>query len=104
MYAIVQDGAHQYKVEVGQVLDIQHRCLEPDQDSLAFDRVVLVADGDQHRIGQPYVADAKVTASIQSPVKGDKIRIFKYRRRKDSHTRKGHRQRYLRVKIESIDS
>lgn len=104
MYAIIEDGAHQYKVQVGQTLDIQQRDVADGQKTVEFDRVVLVANESERKIGQPYVADATVTASIQSQILGDKIRILKYRRRKDSRTRKGHRQKYLRVTIDSIKS
>lgn len=103
MYAIIEDGAHQYKVEVGQIIDVQRKEVEPNA-TVAFDKVLLVSDDANRTVGQPYIADASVTGTALAEVKGDKIDILKYRRRKDSKVRKGHRQRYSRVRIDSINA
>ena len=106
MYAVIDDGSHQYKVEEGDTFEVQLHDLDEGQDSLTFDRIVMVGgEGvDAPKIGQPYVAGAKVTAKVVTELKGDKITIVKYRRRKDSRTKQGHRQNYLRVKIEKIEA
>ena len=79
MYAIIQDGAHQYKVEEGDTLEVQRRDLAEGQDTVEFDRVLLVADGEQQQIGRPVVDGAKVRAKVVDEVKGDKLIIMKIR-------------------------
>jgi large subunit ribosomal protein L21 len=103
VYAIISDGSHQYRVEEGQVLEVERKNLPEETKTVEFDRVVLVGDiEDGPRIGQPTVCDAKVTASVLGEVKGRKLIIQKYRKRKNSRVKKGHRQKYLRVKVEKI--
>ncbi len=106
VYAVIEDGSHQYKVEEGDTFEVQRHDLEDGQDSLTFDQIVMVGgEGvDAPKIGQPYVAGAKVTAKVVAELKGDKITIVKYRRRKDSRTKMGHRQRYLRVTVDKIEA
>lgn len=104
MYAIIEDGAHQYRVEEGARLDVQLHDVDDDQQTLEFDKVLLVRDGQETRIGQPYVAGAKVSATIEAELKGDKITIIKFRRRKNYHRKQGHRQRYLRLRIDKIQA
>lgn len=101
MYAIVHDGAHQYRVEPGQVLRVQLRDASPG-DSLTFDQVALVG-GDETKIGGPFVDGASVTGTVLREVKGDKLVIRHFRRRKDSRKKRGHRQRFLEVRIDAID-
>ena len=103
MYAIIADGGRQYKVEEGQTIDIDLREVE-DGSELAFDKVLAISDGENFTLGQPTVAGAEVTASVVGSVKGDKISVQKFRRRKDSRRRTGHRQKYTRVKIGAIKS
>lgn len=102
MYAIIEDGAHQYRVEEGMRLDVHLHDLDDEQDTLEFDKVLLVRDGEQTHVGQPYVAGAKVSATIEGEIKGDKITIIKFRRRKKYRRKQGHRQRYLRLRIDKI--
>lgn len=104
MYAIIQDGAHQYKVNEGDTLDVQLHELDEDQKTLVFDQVLMVGEGSESKIGQPFVEGAKVTATIDGEIKGDKIVIMKMRRRKGYRRKQGHRQRYLRVKIDKIEA
>lgn len=104
MYAIIEDGSHQYRVSEGETLEVQLHDLPEGAASIDFDRVLLIGDGDAIKVGQPYVAGAKVTASVAGEVKGDKIVIMKHKRRKGYHRKQGHRQRYLRVKIETISA
>ncbi len=103
MYAIIENGAHQYRVEPGTRLDLQLQDVAEDAKSLTLDKVLMVGDGGDVKVGTPYVEGAKVSASIDSELKGDKIDVIKFRRRKNYRRKQGHRQGYLRVRIESID-
>lgn len=101
MYAIIADGAHQYKVQPGQVLDIDLREAGPG-DAITFDRVLAFSGENGFQLGQPTVAGVSVIAKVVDEVKGEKLTVQKFRRRKNSKRRTGHRQRYTRVEIESI--
>ncbi len=103
MYAIISDGSHQYKVEEGQIFEVQRKELPDDTELIEFDRILFVGglDGGP-KIGQPVVNGATVTAKVLGEIKGDKLVIRKFRRRKGYELKKGHRQRYLRVKVEKI--
>jgi large subunit ribosomal protein L21 len=102
VYAIIEDGAHQYKVEEGQELEVQLHDVADDQKTLEFEHVLLVSDGEDIKVGQPYVDGAKVTAKIAGEVKGPKLEIIKFRRRKGYRRKTGHRQRYLKIQIDKI--
>jgi len=104
VYAIISDGPHQYRVEEGQTLDVERKDLPEDATTVAFDRVLLVGGEEGVRVGRPVVENAKVTASILGEIKGDKLVIRKYRRRKNSRRKTGHRQKYLRVRIDKIEA
>lgn len=101
MYAIVEDSGTQIKVTDGDVLDIDLRDLD-GADSITFDRVLMVGGEGDAKIGQPYVDGASVTAEVMGEIKGDKIDVIKFKRRKGYKVKQGHRQRYLRVKITGI--
>ena len=100
-YAIIADGGRQYKVEAGQKLEIDYREVEPG-GSIVFDRVLAVSSDNGFQLGKPTVEGAKVTATVIGDTKGDKIYVQKFRRRKNSKRRTGHRQKYVEVKIDSI--
>ena len=103
MYAIIEDSGQQFKVSQGDVIRVDLRDLAEDAKTLEFPRVLLVADGENVKIGTPAVDGAKVVADIEDPfVKGDKVRIFKYKRRKGYRHRAGHRQKYIEVRISQI--
>ncbi len=101
MYAIIADGGRQYKVEPGQTLEIDYR-EAADGDTLTFDRVLAVSGDEGFRLGRPTIEGATVTAKVLGESKGEKIYVQKFRRRKNSKRRTGHRQKYVKVKIESI--
>ena len=101
MYAIVADGGRQYKVEEGQLLEIDFRELEEGAD-FTFDRVLAVSDGENFKLGSPTLSGASVKAKVIGDTKGDKIYVQKFRRRKNSKRRTGHRQKYVRVQISNI--
>jgi large subunit ribosomal protein L21 len=102
MYAIICDGGRQFKVEQGQLLDIDYRETAMTGDQVEFDRVLAIGGESGLKLGQPTVAGAKVSASVVGLEQGEKIYIQKFRRRKNYEVRTGHRQKYTRVKIESI--
>jgi len=105
MYAVIEDSGQQFRVCQGDVLDVDLRELADDAKEVTFDRVLLVSDEDDVKIGTPLVTGAKVVAEVLDPeFKGKKVYIYRLRRRKASRTKTGHRQRYLRVRITSIDA
>lgn len=103
MYAVIKSGGKQYRVQEGQTLKLE-KLEVATGESLDFDQVLLVADGDDVKVGAPLVDGAKVTAEIVSHGRGEKIRIIKFRRRKHSMRRQGHRQWFTEVKITGISA
>jgi large subunit ribosomal protein L21 len=104
VYAIIEDSGTQIKVSPGQMFDVDLRELEEGATTVRFDRVLAVGgkDGSAATVGTPYVAGACVTAEILGEVKGEKLVVFKYKRRKGYRNKQGHRQGYLRVRIGAI--
>ncbi len=102
MYAIISDSGRQYKVEPGQTLDVDLREGVEAGDALIFERVLAVGGDEGFRLGQPLVAGASVSATVVDVVKAEKIYVQKFRRRKNSRRRTGHRQKYLRVRVDAI--
>ena len=103
MYAVIKSGGKQYRVQEGQTLKLEKLEVAPG-DSLDFDQVLLVADGDDVKVGAPLVDGAKVSAEVVSHGRGDKVTIIKFRRRKHSMRRQGHRQWFTEVKITGISA
>lgn len=103
MYAIIDDKGRQYTVRKGDVVDVDLKGSE-EQQSITFDRVLMVSGDGGVKIGTPTVEGAKVVATVVGEVKGKKIIIRKYRRRKNYRRKQGHRQHYTRVRIESIEA
>ena len=103
MYAIIEDGGRQFKVEEGQevVVDFKEDW-EPDAE-VTFDKVLLVNSDDGIKVGQPTVSGAKVTAQVIDDVQGPKLTIRWFRRRKNSRKKVGHRQIHTKVKITKIE-
>ena len=102
MYAIIKTGGKQYKVSEGDEVIIE-KLEVAEGDSVTFEEVLTVVDGDNVRVGQPKVEGAKVTASVVKNGKGPKIRIFKYKHKTNYRRRQGHRQPFTKVKIEKIE-
>ncbi len=101
MYAIIQDGAHQFQVEPGQELDIDYRDLSAG-DEVKFERVLAYRDDAGLKIGRPTLESATVTAKVVSAVRGPKLVVQKFRRRKNERRRTGHRQIFTRIVIDTI--
>ncbi|HET6427334.1 MAG TPA: 50S ribosomal protein L21 [Phycisphaerae bacterium] len=103
MYAIIEDSGQQFKVSEGDVMNVDLRDLAEGAESIEFDRVLLVADGEKVHVGTPLVSGAKVVAEVVgAKVAGPKLRVFKYKRRKGYHRNIGHRQKYTQVRITRI--
>ena len=101
MFAVIKTGGKQYKVQQGDVLQVEKLGLEKET-TIIFDEVLLVEDGEKTLIGTPFVEKAKVHAVIIENFKDDKVIIFKKKRRKQYKKMQGHRQRLSRVRIEEI--
>lgn len=101
-YAIVAAGGKQHRVKVGQKCRLEKMAGEPGQ-SVELDKVLLVAQGDSVELGAPYLAGSKVIATIVEQGRGEKIRIFKMRRRKGYRRTQGHRQDFTEVEITQIN-
>jgi len=101
MYAVIETGGKQYRVEVGTELQVDLLDVEPGQ-SVTIDRVLLVADGDESAIGQPTVADAAVSAEVVRRARGEKLISFKYRPKARSRVKKGHRQDLTILRITDV--
>ena len=101
MYAVIETGGKQYRVEVGTELEVELLEAAPG-DSVAFERVLLVADGDAASIGRPVVANASVSAEILRRDRGEKTISFKYRPKARRRVKKGHRQELSVIRISDI--
>lgn len=101
MYAIIETGGKQYKVEAGDVIYVEKLGAEEATD-YTFDKVVAVGTDDGLTVGAPYVAGASVAAKVVKNGKAKKITVFTYKPKKNSKRKMGHRQPYTKVKIEAI--
>ena len=100
-YAVIVSGGKQYRVAEGQTLKLE-KLEAATGESIAFDKVLLVANGDDLKIGQPVVAGAKVTAEVIAQGRHKKVKIIKFKRRKHHLKQAGHRQWFTEVKITAI--
>ena len=101
MYAVIRTGGKQYKVSPGEKLKVEQLPTEVGAE-VVLDQVLMVGEGESVRLGQPTVAGATVKATVVSHGRGDKVTIFKMRRRKHYQKHQGHRQNYTELKIDSI--
>lgn len=102
MYAVFEDGGKQYKVSEGDALLIERRELGKGRAKITFDKVLMVGEGQNARIGTPWVKGATVTAKVTEELKTAKVVGVKFKRRKGYMKRFGHRQQMLKVAIEKI--
>lgn len=103
MYAIIKIGGHQYRVEEGRFIDIDRLPYE-DGEEITIEDVLLVADGDTVKVGQPTVEGASVKATVEESFKGEKLIVYKYRQRTSYRRRKGYRHYHTRLRINSIQA
>ncbi|MGD8430375.1 MAG: 50S ribosomal protein L21 [Ectothiorhodospiraceae bacterium] len=103
MYAVIKTGGKQYRVSEGDVLRVEK--LDAEQGSpVEFDQVLMVADGDDVKVGSPLVEGGKVAAEVVTHGRNRKIEVVKFKRRKNYHRKHGHRQDFTEVKITGINA
>ena len=103
MYAIFETGGKQYKAENGAVLFVE-KLNVAENETVTFDKVLLVSDGDSTKVGTPYVESAKVTAKVVKQGKNKKITVFTYKPKKDEKRKLGHRQPYTKLEVVSVEA
>jgi len=103
MFAVINTGGKQYRVSEGTVVRVEKLDVEAGA-TIEFEKVLLVGEGASVAVGAPYVAGAKVTATVQSHGKTDKVPVVKFRRRKHYLRQKNHRQQYTEIKVTGIQS
>ena len=103
MYAVIKTGGKQYRVSSGEKVKVEQLPAEVGSH-VVIDQVLMVADGEKVAIGSPLVSGAKVEATVVAHGRGDKVHIFKLRRRKYSKRQQGHRQNYTEIQIDKIST
>jgi large subunit ribosomal protein L21 len=103
MYAVIQTGGKQHRVSEGDTLKVEKLAAEAGA-AVELDKVLLVADGDDVRVGTPYLEGGKVTATVKAHGRAEKVNIIKFRRRKHHLKRQGHRQWYTELQITGISA
>ena len=101
MYAVIKTGGKQYRVSSGEKLKVEQLAAEVGSQ-ITIDTVLMVADGDKISIGKPLVEGATVQATVVNRGRGDKVRVFKMRRRKHFKKQQGHRQNYTEIQVDQI--
>jgi large subunit ribosomal protein L21 len=103
MYAVIQTGGKQYRVAEGDTLKVE-KIVADAGDTVELDKVLMIADGDNVRVGQPYVEGGKITATVNAHGRGKKVQILKFRRRKHHMKHQGHRQWFTELTITGISA
>ena len=103
MYAVIETGGKQYRVQEGDVITVEKLNVSAGDD-ITFDKVLLLNDGEKVQVGTPIVESAKVFGTVVENGKGEKVIIFKYKSKKDYRKKQGHRQPYTMIKIESLSA
>ena len=103
MYAVIKSGGKQYRVEAGKPVRVESLAADVGA-TVAFEEVLLLGGGDSVKVGAPLVSGAKVKGTVLAHGRGDKVKIFKLRRRKHFQKTQGHRQNYTEVRIDDITS
>ena len=101
MYAVIKTGGKQYRVSSGEKLKVEQLAADVGSE-ITIDQVLMVADGDKVSIGKPLVEGASVKATVVNHGRGEKVRVFKMRRRKHSKKQQGHRQNYTEIQVGQI--
>jgi large subunit ribosomal protein L21 len=101
MYAVIKTGGKQYRVSSGEKLKVEQIAADVGSE-ITIDQVLLVADGDKVSVGKPLVEGASVKATVVNHGRGDKVRIFKMRRRKHFKKQQGHRQNFTEIEVGQI--
>ncbi len=101
MYAVIVTGGKQYRVAEGDVVRVE-KLAGAEGDAVELDKVLMVANGDDIKVGTPFVEGGKVSAKVKAQGRGKKVEIIKFRRRKHHMKRQGHRQSYTELEITGI--
>lgn len=101
MYAVIEVGAKQYSVKKEEIIEVEKQAVQEGKE-ITLDKVLLVSKDKKVEFGRPWIAHASVKAEVLKHIKGEKAVSFKYRRRKSSHWKKGHRQELTRLRIKEI--
>ena len=101
-YAIVEDGGKQYKAVIGESIEVDRYPLEVGEE-IDMDRVLLISDGENTKVGTPFVQGAKIQGTVLAHTKGPKVIVFKYMAKERIRTKTGHRQKYTQVRIDAIN-
>jgi len=101
MYAVIETGGKQYRVQEGEVISVEKLDAEAGQ-AVSIKEVLVVGKENETLVGKPYVAGATVEAEVVENGKADKVVIYKYKAKKDSHSKRGHRQPYTKLQIKAI--
>jgi large subunit ribosomal protein L21 len=101
MYAIIEVGAKQYNVKIDDIIEVEKLQIQEGKE-ITLDKVLLVSKGEEVEVGTPYLKNASILALVLKQVKGKKAVSYKYRRRKASHQKIGHRQKLTRIQIKDI--
>ena len=105
MYAVIETGGKQYRVQTGDVIDVERlSAVSEEEPEVVFDRVLMVDDGGDVRVGDPVVEGAQVKGELVRPVRGRKVTVFKMKRRKGYRRKNGHRQDLHQVEIKDIQT
>jgi large subunit ribosomal protein L21 len=100
-YAIIEDGGKQYKAVIGEFIDVDRYLLEVGEE-VDMERVLLISDGEDVKVGTPFIQGAKVEATVVAQVKGPKVVVFRYKAKERIRVKTGHRQKYTRVRVDAI--
>jgi large subunit ribosomal protein L21 len=100
-YAIVEDGGKQYRAVIGESIEVDRYPLEVGKE-IDMDRVLLIVDGENVKVGTPFVQGAKIQGTVIAHVKGPKVVVFRYKAKERIRSKTGHRQQYTKVRIDAI--
>lgn len=103
MYAVIETGGKQYRVQEGDVITVEKLNVSAGDD-ITFDKVLVLNDGEKVQVGKPILEEAKVFGTVVENGKGEKVIIFKYKAKKDYRKKQGHRQPYTMIKIDSLSA
>lgn len=103
MYAIIETGGKQYRVQEGDVINVEKLGVVAGE-KITFDKVLAVSKDESLSVGTPFVSNASVSASVVEEGKAKKVIVYKYKSKKGYHKKRGHRQPYTKVKIEAINA
>jgi len=102
MYAIIESGGKQYRVEKNDVIEVEKLSFNKEEERVEFDRILFLKNGEEVKIGSPYLAKSLVLGKCLGETKGPKVISFKYKQRKGVRRKLGHRQKYHKIKITEI--